>query len=434
MKMPKADIVRFRDPLYGEIEFASPIAELIATPAVQRLKRIRLSNIDSIDMPAIAGVSRFEHVLGVCHLAHLVGVPDISEVDAATLRAACLLHDIAITPFGHLLEEALRYSGTEYSHEDKLASLFAGADDEIGGLELQLFEGAQAGVATWAREFFGPGFQKQLSEIVTSILGANRWGKLVAGAIDLDNIDNVVRLAHRIGLPFSPHLPSELTGSIQAVSEVGVVWSERSIPLIEEWVHLRRDLYGCLMFARRDFVAKSMMTVAIVEGRMNGQLGVAGYEWTLTDDELIQRLARPDIASVVDVSQMRRVGEIISSWQLGRLWPSTPMLWVKEAMPDRPRVWAFGQHCSDVIERRCYAHGIPDKRNRRIEFVVERVGTMSLGERSSGWLLGIISPKRTPFRRVEIKAIADLASSFFDAEVRSMDSEAFADEPMELAL
>jgi uncharacterized protein len=63
----------FLDPLHGPIEFDETVLALIRSPVVQRLRHVRLSNIDSVDMPAIANLSRFEHVLGVAYLAGEVG-------------------------------------------------------------------------------------------------------------------------------------------------------------------------------------------------------------------------------------------------------------------------------------------------------------------------------------------------------------------------
>jgi len=63
----------FLDPLHGSIQLDEDLLALVRTPVVQRLRHVRLSNIDSIDMPAIANLSRFEHVLGVAHLAGQVG-------------------------------------------------------------------------------------------------------------------------------------------------------------------------------------------------------------------------------------------------------------------------------------------------------------------------------------------------------------------------
>src|SRR5215471_18021204 len=94
---PMADAYAIFDPLYGPIEFSPEMAELIAAPIVQRLRGIRLSNIDSVAMPGLAGVTRFEHSLGVLHIASRTRASfALSEGDRLVLQAAALLHDSLI--------------------------------------------------------------------------------------------------------------------------------------------------------------------------------------------------------------------------------------------------------------------------------------------------------------------------------------------------
>src|SRR5687767_4332179 len=100
------DTTTIMDALYGEIEFSSEIYELMGCPLVQRLRRIRLSNIDSVSMPGIANGSRYEHSIGVAYLASRLGFRNrISKSDLLVIQAAGLIHDSAITPFCHLAEE-----------------------------------------------------------------------------------------------------------------------------------------------------------------------------------------------------------------------------------------------------------------------------------------------------------------------------------------
>jgi len=99
----------FLDTVYGETELGADLTALVASPVVQRLRHIRLSNIDSLDMPGIANISRYEHVLGVSHLVSRLGIYGRLPRDSrAALSAAALLHDWAITSYGHLVEEAFR--------------------------------------------------------------------------------------------------------------------------------------------------------------------------------------------------------------------------------------------------------------------------------------------------------------------------------------
>ena len=98
----------FLDPIYGSIQISESLSTLVQKPVVQRLRHIRLSNIDSVDIPSIANLSRFEHVLGVAHLAGVLGVRSkLAQEELLVLDASALLHDWAITSFGHLVEEAL---------------------------------------------------------------------------------------------------------------------------------------------------------------------------------------------------------------------------------------------------------------------------------------------------------------------------------------
>src|SRR3569623_1543574 len=97
--------VSFQDALYGRISFDAPFSQLLSAPIVQRMRHIRLSNIDSIDLPGIANLSRYEHVLGVAHLASIVGIRhSLTTTERLVLDAAAVLHDWAITSFGHLVE------------------------------------------------------------------------------------------------------------------------------------------------------------------------------------------------------------------------------------------------------------------------------------------------------------------------------------------
>jgi HD superfamily phosphohydrolase len=90
--------------------------ELIDSPWLQRLRQIHQLQTAWLVFPT-AEHTRFQHVLGVMHLAsraaeHLYGsladvcpdVPSRGYVESL-LRLAGLLHDVGHGPFGHLLDE-----------------------------------------------------------------------------------------------------------------------------------------------------------------------------------------------------------------------------------------------------------------------------------------------------------------------------------------
>lgn len=99
-----------RDALYDRIPLSAPELALIATPEFLRLERIQQLGFVSKIWPG-ARHTRFEHSLGVLHLARLAlehlraANAWITDEDARTLAAAALLHDIGHYPFSHAIEE-----------------------------------------------------------------------------------------------------------------------------------------------------------------------------------------------------------------------------------------------------------------------------------------------------------------------------------------
>ena len=59
------------DPLYGVIYFPDYIWEILHIPEMQRLRELRLCNINSLCFTGGANINRYEHSLGTCYLAIL---------------------------------------------------------------------------------------------------------------------------------------------------------------------------------------------------------------------------------------------------------------------------------------------------------------------------------------------------------------------------
>jgi HD superfamily phosphohydrolase len=101
-----------RDAVHGDIEFDRDEIDLINTREFQRLRRIKQLGIAHLVYPS-ALHSRFEHVLGFCHLSQRIidtlntfgPGPQISHEERKLIRYLALLHDIGHLPFGHILED-----------------------------------------------------------------------------------------------------------------------------------------------------------------------------------------------------------------------------------------------------------------------------------------------------------------------------------------
>src|SRR3990167_10460411 len=92
------------DPLYGKLTISPAEAELFRTPELARLRDISLSAVPTIMLPWGKIASRFEHSVGVAHLAKLVAEKNEFVDIGPDLIFASLLHDIGSPPFSHLTE------------------------------------------------------------------------------------------------------------------------------------------------------------------------------------------------------------------------------------------------------------------------------------------------------------------------------------------
>lgn len=107
---------RVRDPVHNFIDLTDKEVRLVATPLFQRLRRIRQLALASLVYPG-ALHTRFDHTLGVCHVAGLMAKSLRLENDEARLvRLAALLHDLGHGPFSHVSEHVLEL----YAHREKI--------------------------------------------------------------------------------------------------------------------------------------------------------------------------------------------------------------------------------------------------------------------------------------------------------------------------
>ena len=149
------------DPVHGDIHVTRLELDLIDTPPLQRLRRVRQLGTAHLVYPG-AVRTRFAHALGTLRaaqdlfdaaLAHrvLTGAEDdlfmewasddsryyLEVAEALVLaRLGALIHDIGHIPFGHTLEDELGLLQRHDENEERFATLWnqvpAGVRDRIG--------------------------------------------------------------------------------------------------------------------------------------------------------------------------------------------------------------------------------------------------------------------------------------------------------------
>jgi len=296
----------FLDPLYGPMTVDSLARELIFSSDFQRLRNVRLCNINSLFITGASEPKRFEHCLGVYHLANLwVEARRIATPEADIVRAAALLHDLQTGPFGHSFQYVLE--DNEFQQQFEHANLSNGA-------RKRFLQRTYASAAFAGRQFSAVGLLGDLAEpAFLAIRGAGPYGPLISGTLDLDNLDNVVRLAFHSGLCKDSDrcLPVQLTQMLSLIDGQLSAPSE-AFPLFQRWFDIRRQLYKYLLLDRGEFSAKAMLTLA-VELAVDADL-LGPDSWKLTDEELLQEL------EVATVGEHQVIGQIVRRLKLGALF------------------------------------------------------------------------------------------------------------------
>ncbi|MFO8099084.1 MAG: HD domain-containing protein [Salinibacter sp.] len=144
----------FSDPVHGFISVPKNlIMDLIQTPEVQRLRRIRQLGVGHLVFPG-AEHTRFNHALGAMALMQDAltnlsekGTP-ISPEERTAALAAALLHDVGHGAFSHTLEHQLI---DDFEHEKMSRAILLHLNEQLGGaldLALAIFDD------TYDRPFF----------------------------------------------------------------------------------------------------------------------------------------------------------------------------------------------------------------------------------------------------------------------------------------
>lgn len=272
------------DTLYGPISFPDYIWNIFTCPELQRLREIRLCNINSLCLPGGANINRFEHAIGTCYLAQQCikewpALNPLFENEQKNLMTASLFHDTYSGPFGHSLEYL-----EDFDHEkghmdvdkDKSESGFRWKNATLESIYFGLSNDLVKRVS-----------QSDYIEIGKIVEGEGRLGKLLNSTMDLDNIDNVYRLAYHIGLVNSGSDPLKLAKSLW-IDEGNLTIKKESVPLIYKWHEVRKNLYKLLLLNPEEFSAKCMLTDAI---ELSKRSFLHPFNWFDTDYSLINNMA-----------------------------------------------------------------------------------------------------------------------------------------------
>jgi len=223
-----------KDSVHDHIAVEGVAADLLETPPVQRLRRVKQLGTVTMVYPS-ANHTRFEHSLGVYHLAdRALSHLGIEGQQAERVRAAALLHDVGHSPYSHNVEAIVHRKTGKY-HDDVEELLDSG---EVGRV--------------LASHDLSP------SRVAGLVGGGGELGQLVSGELDVDRMDYLVRDAHHTGVPYGTIDHERLVRELRFV-DGDLVLDEGNVQTAESLL-LARALMNPTVYAHHVArIAKSML-------------------------------------------------------------------------------------------------------------------------------------------------------------------------------
>ena len=215
-----------RDPVYGFINFNDWEKKIINHDAFQRLRRIRQLALTDMVYPG-AIHTRFEHSLGVMHLATLmydaiVNNDDNTKIleerlsyneaglkrDRQLIRLAALLHDVGHAPFSHASEEIMpinSQTGKPYKHENYTTAIIKGPLKDV--IESHQMNRTNYNITA-----------EQVAALIEgnlAILGERIfWKVIISSQLDADRGDYLLRDSYHIGVKYGVYDHARLLNTL----------------------------------------------------------------------------------------------------------------------------------------------------------------------------------------------------------------------------
>jgi len=270
------------DPIYGRFTLSKTVRQLLLTPEARRLSQIRLLNTLTPTLATLGDLRRYSHTLGVSYLAKINSQRGFGPEEKAAFAASVVLHDIGTPPFGHLFEYHLR-EASGWNHEDVIHSVLWGFHAPENRAH-QIFAGRSLAVQSIIKRT-----RLSLELIQAIITRKHPLSSLLFGSLDLDNLDNVVRMAWALGLNAPASLATDLARGLTASRDGTLILSQaRFGDAVQQWASLRRSVYEILVFDMETVAAQAALSEAI-EIALTAQF-LTENDWSLYDELLIEKL------------------------------------------------------------------------------------------------------------------------------------------------
>lgn len=312
-----------RDPVWEYIYITPEIEALVDTIDYQRLRHISQLGHVSLVYPG-ARHSRFEHSLGVYHLAKkfllklLRSDPPlkVSLEDVKVYTAAAILHDIGHYPFSHVLEELKTFF---IHHEERGRRIILDPSGEIYKVLKTKFKIDPARVANVidadSRKREIPPEDRLLS-------------KILSGTLDPDKIDYLLRDSLYCGVPFG--LAVNKGRLIQSITydheRKRLAITDKGISAIEALIFTNYLMYRNVYWHHATRAAVSMFKRAVWEVVSSPDCRLKQTDFERIDEHQLVELLRGEIRARGD----RALSKLFEDMLARRLYKVARSFWAYE--------------------------------------------------------------------------------------------------------
>lgn len=282
--------MEFHDVLHGHIRFGvgdpltALVQDLIDSPEINRLRNMRQMNFDVPLIQELGRSRRLPHSIGVTYISSkLAERSGLSGRDTMTLVAAAMLHDAAIPPYGHLVESEFKSAGVDFKHERRVKDLING-DIDAHNSYLLIVPGKYLGLSKILSKYdVDP-------EAVIKVICPTSGKSPVSADIDLDNIDNVHRMAAMLGWSGArENVQSIVEGmSLRALGQMA--YARKLLPNLEKWLDFRQRIYT-MIIGHPECIPYNALQVDLVRAAVREKI-ISPNDWWLSEPEFEEALRR----------------------------------------------------------------------------------------------------------------------------------------------
>jgi len=275
-------VAEIRDPVHGYVKITQVEREIIDSPFLQRLRRIRQLAGSYLVYPG-AVHTRFEHVVGTMNVAGIIAESlskrtELDKEQTQEIRLAALLHDVGHGPFSHMYEEVLTEK-MSLTHEDISQRII---------LETPIKDILEK-----------HGFSsKKMSELC---VGKQRSkptyiNEIIAGGLSADIMDYLLRDSYFTGVEYGRVDIYRVIDSLDVV-EKHLALDQAALYAFEALLIARYEMFKAVYFHRTVRAAELMLvhSMALADEALHlTDLSEIDDYFDLTDETVLQKLASLD--------------------------------------------------------------------------------------------------------------------------------------------